>query len=761
MKRICSHEVLQDASKSLIREEEDLHRERELSYSSAAMARGFLLICTTLAISLGREERSAQSSLFSSAAMSSGLLLFFWLIFSFHLISLSTSSEDTSFVFNGFVQADLSLDASATLLPNGLVQLAKDSHHEMGQAFIKKPIVFSSSKPLSFSTHFVCALVPKPGFKGGHGITFVISPSVDFTRAQPTVYLGIFNASTNGSASSHLFAVELDTVKNSDFRETNNNHVGIDVNSPISVESAAASYFSETEKKDVSINLSSGDPIQVWIDYECTVLNVSVAPLEAEKPSRSLLSRPINLSEVFPIRRLFAGFSASTGTQVSYHYLLGWSFSTSSELLQLLDISKLPQVPRPKVEHKKPYALIIAPVAALVIIVIAVLAGVYYHRKKKYAEVSEPWEKEYGTHRFSYKSLYIATKGFHKDRFLGRGGFGVVYRGDLPECKPIAVKRVSHDGEEGMKQFVAEVVSMRSLKHRNLVPLLGYCRRKGELLLVSEYMPNGSLDQHLFDGQSPVLSWSQRLVILKGIASALFYLHTGAEQVVLHRDIKASNVMLDAELNGRLGDFGMARFHDHGGNAATTAAVGTVGYMAPELITMGASTVTDVYAFGVFLLEVACGRKPVEPGMQVEKRFVIKWVCECWKKDALLDAKDSRFGGEFLQEEVELVLKLGLLCTNIVPESRPTMEQVVLYLNENLPLPDFSPYTLGIGSFTPVVVDAASVTVSWTSRNWSAPSVSSSSANNSKDQEKPLESKNSLNVVAESDDIESRLSNAK
>ncbi|EOA26013.1 hypothetical protein CARUB_v10019417mg [Capsella rubella] len=690
--------------------------------------------------------------------MSSGLLLIL-LISSFHLISLSTSSKDTSFVFNSFGQGNLSLDGSATLLSNGLLQLAKDSQHQMGHAFIKKPIVFSSSKPLAFSTHFVCALVPKPGFTSGHGITFVISPSADFTRAESTRYMGIFNASTNGSPSFHLFAVELDTVRNKEFRETNNNHIGIDVNNPISVESAPASYFSKTEQKNVSINLSSGDPIQVWVNYQGNVLNVSVAPLEAEKPSLPLLSLSINLLELFQSRRLFVGFSASTGTAISYHYLLGWSFSTNRESLQLLDISKLPRVPSHRAKHKTPYALIIALPVALAIIVLAVLAGVYYHRKKKYAELREPWEKKYGTDRFSYKSLYIATKGFHKDRFLGRGGFGEVYRGDLPLNRTVAVKRVSHDGEEGMKQFVAEVVSMKSLKHRNLVPLLGYCRRKGELLLVSEYMPNGSLDQRLFDDQSPVLSWSQRLVIVRDIASALFYLHTEAEQVVLHRDIKASNVMLDAELNGRLGDFGMARFHDHGSHAATTAAVGTVGYMAPELISMGASTVTDVYAFGVFMLEVACGRKPVEFEVPIEKRFLIKWVCECWKKDSLLDAKDPRLGEEFVQEEVELVMKLGLLCTNIVPESRPAMGQVVLCLSWNLPLPDFSPYTIGIGSFTPVVVDAASLNVSFTSKNWSAPSASSSSANNySKEVEHKLESKNSLNKVSEPEDIESTLS---
>lgn len=690
--------------------------------------------------------------------MSSGLLLFWFLISS---LSTSSSLKDTSFVFNGFGQANLSLDGSATLLTSGLLQLAEVSNHQMGHAFTKNPIEFSSSKPLSFSTHFVCALVPKPGLESGHGITFVISPSVDFTHAQPNRYLGIFNGSTTGSNSSRLFAVELDTILNSEFGETDHNHVGIDVNSPISVESAPASYFSETQQRNVSVNLSSGDSIQVWVDYNGGVLNVTVAPLDVKKPSQPLLSRAIDLSQVFQSRRLFAGFSAATGSAISYHYLLGWSFSAGGEVLQPLDISKLPRVRRPSVKHKKPYALIVGVPAAVAVLVIAALAGVYYHRKRKYAEVSEPWEKEYGTHRFSYKSLYVATRGFHKDGFLGRGGFGVVYRGDLPESKPIAVKRVSHEGEEGMKQFVAEVVSMRSLKHRNLVPLLGYCRRKGELLLVSEYMPNGSLDQHLFgDGDaSLVLSWSQRLVILRGIASALFYLHTGAEQVVLHRDIKASNVMLDAELNGRLGDFGMARFHDHGGNAATTAAVGTVGYMAPELITMGASVVTDVYAFGVFMLEVACGRKPVEPGMEAEKRFLIKWVCECWKRDCLLDARDSRFGGEFVPEEVELVMKIGLLCTNIVPESRPTMEQVVLYLNKNLPLPDFSPYTLGIGSFTPVVVDAASLTGTFTSRNWSGPAVSSSSANNTREYEQvPLESKKSLKVVAEAEDIEAGLS---
>ncbi|CAA7025035.1 unnamed protein product [Microthlaspi erraticum] len=603
----------------------------------------------------------------------------------------------------------------------------------MAHVFYKEPIKLTSYKPLSFSTHFVCALVPHPGAEGGHGMAFVISPSTDFSHAESTRYLGIFNVSKNGSPSSDVLAVELDTIWNPDFEDINSNHVGIDVHSPLSVGIASASYFSDVTKKNESINLLSGKPIQVWVDYEGTMLNVSMAPLEIKKPSLPLLSQSINFSEIFPNRsRLFVGFSAATGTAISYQYLLSWSFCTNKGSLQRLDISRLPQVPHPRAEHKK---MILSPMVIVLLGFVAVMGsgvvtGVYFIRWRKYGEVTESWEKEYGAHRFSYKSLYKATKGFNKDEFLGKGGFGEVYRGNLPLSRVIAVKRMSHDGDEGVKQFVSEVVSMRCLKHRNLVPLLGYCRRKHELLLVSEYMPNGSLDEHLFYDKKPLLSWSQRLVIVKGIASALCYLHTGADRVVLHRDIKASNVMLDAEFNGRLGDFGMARFHEHGGYAYPTGVVGTIGYMAPEVIDMVASTGTDVYAFGVFMLEVTCGRRPVEPQLQCEKRLLIKWVCECWKRDSLLDAVDPRLGGdEVLPEEVEMVMKLGLLCSNIVPESRPTMEQVVLYLNRSLPLPDVSPYSVGFSSHSSVLIDAASLVAS---RSWSASSIScSSSPNNS------------------------------
>ncbi|KAJ4910989.1 L-type lectin-domain containing receptor kinase I.7 [Raphanus sativus] len=616
----------------------------------------------------------------------------------------SFQQDTTTFVYNGFDQGGhrrLHLDGSAIILPKKhVLQLTNATATQIGHAFLQEPIDFNSSEPVSFSTHFVCALLPV-GDTSGHGIAFFVSHSTDFTGAEPSRFFGLFNA--NGSASTRVLAVELDIALAPDVLDISDNHVGIDVNSAKSVVSANASYFSDKEGRNIDIKLLSVHPLQVWVDYEGTTLNVSLAPLGNQKPSRPLLSSTsVNLTEIVQGRRMFVGFSGATGSTMAYQYVLGWSFSKSMASLQKIDVSKLPRVPHTHTKIKSTTLVLDALLGLIAFLVLGLLTGAaYMYRKNLYAEVREEWEKEYGPFRYSYKSLYKATKGFSRNEFLGRGGFGEVYKGTL-ELREVAVKRVSHDGEEGMKQFVAEIVCMRRLKHRSLVPLLGYCRRKHELLLVSEYMPNGSLDHYLFNSPDrSTLPWWRRFAILNDIALALSYLHTEADQVVIHRDIKASNVMLDAEFNGRLGDFGMSRLYERGTDpTTTTAAVGTVGYMAPELTSMGPSTGTDVYAFGVFLLEVSCGRRPVEPGLSAAKRFLIKWVCDCWKISSLTDAVDPRLA-EFSSKEVERVLKVGLLCANLAPNARPTMEQVVQYLNGNLALPEFWPYSPGIGVITP------------------------------------------------------------
>jgi len=249
-----------------------------------------------------------------------------------------------------------------------------------------------------------------------------------------------------------------------------------------------------------------------------------------------------------------------------------------------------------------------------------------------------------------------------------------------------------------MRAFVAEVASLGRLRHRNLVQLLGYCRRRGELLLVYNYMPNGSLDKHLYDDRSKgaALGWPQRLHIIRGVASGLLYLHEDWERVVVHRDVKASNVLVDSEMNGRLGDFGLARLYDHGADAHTTHVVGTIGYLAPELGHTGKPTpATDVFAFGAFLLEITCGRRPVEQDHQdgISNRVMLAdRVAEHWCKGSIMNVVDARMDPDGCDPgEVSLVLKLGLLCSHPLPHGRPTMRQVVQYLDGNTVLPDLSP----------------------------------------------------------------------
>jgi serine/threonine protein kinase len=215
-----------------------------------------------------------------------------------------------------------------------------------------------------------------------------------------------------------------------------------------------------------------------------------------------------------------------------------------------------------------------------------------------------------------------------------------------------------------MREFIAEIVSMGSLRHKNIVQLLGYCRRKGELHLVYDYMLNGSLDKYLHGNTVQTLDWAQRFCIIQGVASGLLYLHEGWDQVVIHHDIKASNVLLDNEMNGRLGDFGLARLYDHGTDLQTTHVIGSMGYIALELTRMGrASTLIDVFAFGVFLLEVTCGRRGIaqQDGQDEAPFMLIDWVLEHWQKGSLLSVVDTRLLNNYNVDEATLALKLGLL----------------------------------------------------------------------------------------------------
>ncbi|KAJ0021536.1 hypothetical protein Pint_32771 [Pistacia integerrima] len=456
------------------------------------------------------------------------------------------AQDENQFIYHGFNEANLHLDGIAKILPS----------------------------------------VPSEVNLSGHGMAFVISPTTDFSQAVASAYLGLFNISNSGRPTNHTLAVELDTVQSGEFKDINGNHVGIDVNSLESIDSAPASYFSDKEGKNESLELASGNSIQIWIDYNGVekLLHVTLAPIRTPKPKRPLLSKLIDVSEIL-LDSMYIGFSASTGTRKSDHYVLGWSFNESGQS-QNLDISKLPSLPPTRKARVKTDPLIIVlPVAGLVVLTI-IGGAVYIVRKKRYEEAYEDWEKEYGPHRISYKNLYEATKGFKDKELIGQGGFGKVYRGVLPSTNlQIAVKRVTHDSVGGMKQFVAEIVLMRRLTHRNLL------------------------------------------------------LKTGK-----------------------------------------------------------ATTSTDVFAFGTFMLEVACGKRPMamEPG----EKGLVDWVTDFLKRGAIVDASDPRLEGIYVEEEMELVLKLGLYCSDSKPESRPSMKQVIRYLDGSVMLPNSPPGSIAIGEFT-------------------------------------------------------------
>ncbi|KAL9349302.1 hypothetical protein Peur_056557 [Populus x canadensis] len=611
----------------------------------------------------------------------------------FLLMIKVAASIENGFVFNG----NFELGGEAELSQKGLFRLTNSSPFGIGRAFFSQPLSFKNSSngtSVSFSTTFVFAFVVDQGRLPGHGMAFMIAPSKNLTGASSAQHLGLFNLTNNGDPSNHVVAIELDTFQNQEFNDINGNHVGIDVNSLESVKSAPAGYFDNENGEFKNLVLSSGEPMQAWVEYDApeTQLNVTLAPIHTGKPNLPLLSLNIDISPII-LEQMYVGFSSSTGQLVQSHYVLGWSFRLDGKAREL-DLSQLPSFSGKEQPQRKERELVVGlsatGVVLLIIITIPISIILWRRKKAQFTEILEDWEVQYGSHRFSYKDLFEATKGFSERELLGKGGFGKVYRGVLPGSNvQVGVKRISHNSKQGMKEFVAEIGTIGQLRHPNLVRVLGYCRGKEELILVYDYMPNGSLDKFLYNKTEFILNWNQRFKIIKDVALALTYLHEEWAEVIIHRDIKASNVLLDAELNAKLGDFGLARCIKHEQDIQTTHVAGTLGYIAPELARSGKPTPsTDVYAFGAFCLEVACGRRPVEPKTSAKEMILVDWVYSFWMEGKILSAADPKLNEECKAEEVELVLKLGLLCSHSVAEGRPKMSQVLMYLKGQALLPE-------------------------------------------------------------------------
>ncbi|MFS8016316.1 putative transferase, protein kinase RLK-Pelle-RLCK-VIIa-2 family [Helianthus anomalus] len=295
---------------------------------------------------------------------------------------------------------------------------------------------------------------------------------------------------------------------------------------------------------------------------------------------------------------------------------------------------------------------------------------------------------------YTFAELKSATKNFRPDTILGEGGFGKVYKGRIEEKNGsklssngsvVAVKKLNSESMQGVEEWQAEVVFLGRLSHPNLVKLLGYCYEDDELLLVYEFMQRGSLENHLFGRGSTIqpLPWDIRLKIAIGAARGLAFLHT-SDQKVIYRDFKASNILLDGSYNAKLSDFGLAKMASASQSHVTTRVMGTHGYAAPEYVTTGHLYVkSDVYGFGVVLVEMLTGMRALDDDRPGNQRNLVEWAKPYLSnRRKLKNIMDQRLEGSYPSKAASQVAQLALTCVEPEPKDRPSMKEVVATLEQ-------------------------------------------------------------------------------
>ncbi|XP_019172127.1 PREDICTED: probable L-type lectin-domain containing receptor kinase S.5 [Ipomoea nil] len=559
----------------------------------------------------------------------------------------------------------------------------------------------NASVVASFNSTFRINIYPLDGSKA-EGITFLIASNPDLPENSFGQYLGLTNSSTDGNSTNKFVAVELDTNKQS--FDPDDNHVGIDINGVRSVKIESLRSHGIV----LAPNTINASFYNVWVQYDgvAKVMEVYIGKQETQlgpdspKPVSPVLKMGLDLRKYLDQESYF-GFSASTGVKYQLNCVLRWSFT----------IKYFPE----KKDWWKIAVGVGVPVAVLGLIAAAWFVAYRMRKKRKMRTQSAilgALKSLPGTPReFEFKDLKRATDNFDEKNKLGQGGYGMVYKGCLAgENLEIAVKMFSRESIKGQDDFLAELTIINRLRHKHLVKLLGWCHKYGKLLLVYEYMPHGSLDKHLFSApEKDPLSWELRYKIVSGVASALQYLHNEFEQRVVHRDLKASNIMLDSNFNARLGDFGLARALDNERTSYAEAegVLGTMGYIAPECFHTGKATQqSDVYAFGAVLLEVVCGQRPGTKlgGFQ----SLVDWVWYMHRDGRILEAVDERLKEDFDVEEAKRLLLLGLACSHPIANERPRTSEVVQIILGSIPVPFVPPFKPAFvwPSMAPIDIDS-------------------------------------------------------
>ncbi|XP_042492194.1 L-type lectin-domain containing receptor kinase IX.1-like [Macadamia integrifolia] len=636
-------------------------------------------------------------------------------IFSFFRLTHSASS--TSFNFSSFQSntAEIIFEGDAHISGN-IIQLSKTNQSNIshfGRATYAQPVQIydSTTGMLADFTHHCTFLID--GSPTINGFAAFLAPNGSTAPPNSTGgYLGLVNNSAIDSGYKFI-AMEYDTFQNQ--WDPSNAHVAMNIDS---IHSDQIANWNTTMTNKLG---------NAWLTYNGSTMLLSLYVTYVSNPAfngETILTKTINLKDYLS-EWVTIGFSAGTNTTNETQTIHSWEFYSSFN------------TPSTTNSSNKVGMVVGIVVGSVVLISGLSLFGYWFvYRKGKRGKeesdvvfelaMEEEFEKGAGPRRFSYHELVKATENFNVTRKLGEGGFGGVYKGFLSDLNmEVAVKRVSKGSRQGVKEYVSEIKVISRLRHRNLVQLVGWCHERGELLLVYEYMENGSLDFHIFRGTKMVLPWEIRYKIAHGLASALLYLHEEGEQCVVHRDIKSSNVMLDSSFNAKLGDFGLARLVDHQLGSQTTVIAGTMGYMAPECVTTGkASKESDVYSFGVVALEIACGRRAVEHREESSKVALVAWVWELYGSGRLLEAVDPALEMEYDEKQIERLMVVGLWCAYLDHILRPSIKQAINVLNFEAPMPNL-PSKITLPSYISPLMNYVSSNDTTTTTDSSMPTMSS------------------------------------
>ncbi|KAH7444159.1 hypothetical protein KP509_02G067500 [Ceratopteris richardii] len=522
----------------------------------------------------------------------------------------------------------------------------------------------------------------------GDGIAFAITTDADPPLNSSGRFLGLMQEHPEERTQRIVF-LEFDSFQNGEvgFNDPSASHIGINKGNMSSV------MLRDTSDPSDPLYLYANYTITAWLSYNSSenVIRVWATNNSAssERPANPILVlQKINLTQYFENHNhtdVYAVITAASGNNSQNTILRNWNLTIEiqSERTRDLDLRRL-------------YLLL------LLLPVLFVALAAYRMRGAKQRKligkriaVLEVASKP--VHRYKYFELKRATQSFRSDFIIGRGGFSIVYKGLLPDGNLVAIKRM-RDGFADADLIAKEVQIISKIEHRNLLRLEGWCFEAGETLLVFKYMPNGSLDSYLHGEKRKsgyVLRSKTRIQIIRDVAAALEYLHHCLEECVLHRDVKAANVLLTEDMEAKLGDFGLARLGPHN-EIFTTLPMGTPGYVAPEVHTGQVTEKTDVYSFGVLVIEIACGERPLDPYSSTYSRLVdrvwlyhskgsIMGVLDPSLMQEMTTQSDAATDTKGVDEELKkwkCVLHLGLTCCQASPSARPDMRKVLKALED-------------------------------------------------------------------------------